>query len=114
MRTDVSSLGRLAWRRPILLESVLLAAVCTLDMISTLYLIRTHLAIESNPLMVGPLEHSDAAFLLIKGATYMVPIMILELLRPVRPDLIQRALRVCLLGYLATYALGSIGLLLMR
>ena len=110
MSPDVATLGRLASRRPVLCESALLAAVCTLDMVSTLYLIRTHLAIESNPWMAAPLAHSDAAFLLVKGATFLVPIAVLEILRPIRPELVTRALRACLLGYLALYLLGSVGL----
>ena len=101
-------------RRPVLRESVALAALCTADMISTLYWVRTRIAVESNPLFVGPLAHSDAAFLILKGASYLVPIVILELLRPLRPESVVRALRACLVGYVALYALGSLGLEIIR
>ncbi len=92
----------------------MLAALCTVDMVTTLYFVRSHLAVESNPLFVGPLAHSDAAFLVLKGASYLVPIAILETLRPLRPESVVRGLRACLVGYVALYALGSIGLLLLR
>jgi len=107
---EIARLGSLAQRRPVLLESSALTLVCTLDMLSTLYLIRAHIAIESNPWMAVLLAHSYAAFLAVKGATFLVPIAILEILRPVRPELVQRALRTCLFGYLAMYLIGSIGL----
>ncbi|RYG25558.1 hypothetical protein EON82_06635 [bacterium] len=110
MSTNIAVPGQNSLRRPLLWESLALACVCTLDMISTLYLIRAHIAIESNPWMAVLLAHSDAAFLVVKGATYLVPITILELLRPVRPELVPRAMRACLFGYLALYLLGSIGL----
>jgi hypothetical protein len=107
---EIARLGSLVQKRPVLIESWALTAVCTLDMISTLYLIRAHIAIESNPWMATLLAHSDAAFLIVKGATFLVPITILEVLRPLRPELVQRALRACLFGYLAMYLIGSIGL----
>lgn len=110
MATILASIGQHSLRRPVLRESAALACVCTLDMVSTLYLIRAHIAIESNPWMALPLAHSDAAFLVVKGATYLVPITILELLRPIQPELVPRAMRACLFGYLALYLLGSIGL----
>ena len=101
-------------RRPVLRESVALAVLCTADMISTLYWVRTQSAVESNPLFVGPLAHSDAAFLILKGASYLAPIAILEALRPLRPESVVRALRACLVGYVALYALGSLGLEIIR
>lgn len=106
---NVASLGRLSRRRPVLRESVALATLCTADMISTLYVVRTHLAVETNPLFVGPLAHSDFAFLALKLVSYLVPIALLEMLRPVRPEMVPNALRACLVGYVALYVLGSIG-----
>lgn len=97
------------WNRPIRWESAALAALCTADMISTLYWVRTHKAVEANPLMAGSLAHSDVAFLALKLASYLVPIAILETLRPIRPEAVVRALRVCLGGYLALYVLGTFG-----
>ena len=109
MTKDLAGLGRLSQRRPVLRESVALAALCTADMLSTLYVVRSHLAVESNPIFVGPLAHSDFAFLAAKAVTYLVPIAVLELLRPVRPELVPNALRACVVGYVALYVLGSIG-----
>lgn len=105
-----SNLARLARGRPVLRESALLASICLLDMVTTLYWVRNHIATESNPLFVGPLAHSDAAFLILKGASFLIPVAVLEFLRPLRPELVVHALRVCLAGYVATYVLGSIGL----
>ena len=90
-------------------ESTVLAAVCTADMVSTLYVVRSRMAVETNPLFVGPLAHSDLAFLGLKLVSYLLPIAALEMLRPVRPDLVPNALRACLFGYVALYVLGSIG-----
>lgn len=101
--------GQLA-KRSLLRESVMLATICTADMLTTLYWVRNGMAVESNPLFVGPLAHSDATFLLLKGASYLVPIAILEALRSVQPEAVVRALRACLIGYVALYALGLIGL----
>ena len=107
--TGSSVLGHYA-KRPLLRESILLAIICTADMVSTLYWVRNGMAVESNPLFVAPLAHSDATFLALKGASYLVPIAILEALRSVRPEAVVRALRACLVGYVALYALGLIGL----
>ena len=114
MTVGSARFGHRAWRRPVLRESLALTALCTLDMVSTLYLVRAHLAVESNALLAGSLSHSDASFLLLKGATYVVPIAILELLRPLRPEVVLRGLRACLAGYIALYVLGTLGLLLAR
>ena len=114
MTVEPARFGHPAWRRPVLWESLALTAVCTADMVSTLYLVRAHLAVESNALLSGSLSHSDASFLLLKGASYVVPIAILELLRTLRPDVVLRALRACLAGYIALYLLGTLGLLLTR
>ena len=94
---DLIGLGLQTRRRPVLRESAALALLCTADMISTLYVVRTHMAVETNPLFVGPLAHSDVAFLTLKAASYLVPIAILELIRPVRPEAV------------ALYLLGSGG-----
>ena len=102
-------LGQCA-KRPLLRESVVLATVCTADMLSTLYWVRNGMAVESNPLFVTPLAHSDVTFLVLKGASYLVPITVLEALRSVQPGAVVRALRACLVGYVALYALGLIGL----
>ena len=114
MTTAWSGLGTSLGRRPVLGESLALAAICTADMVSTLYLVRAHIAVESNALFVGPLAHSDAAFLLLKGLSYVVPIAILEALRSRHPGTVRRALRACIVGYVALYALGSLGLILLR
>lgn len=101
-------------QRSVLTETLVLTALCVLDAVSTLVMVRTGVAREANPLLVGSLAHSDAAFLALKGATFLVPIALLEILRPLRPKLIHHALRLSVLGYVAIYALGSIGLLLAR
>lgn len=101
-------------RRPVLPESLALATICTADMISTLYLVRGHLAVESNPVFVPVLAHSDAAFLVLKALSYLLPIAILEGLRGSHPAQVRRGLRTCLVGYVALYALGSLGLVLLR
>ena len=92
--------------RPVRWESAALAAVCTADMLTTLVWVRARVAVEANPLMVGPLAHSDAAFLATKASSFLVPIAILEALRAKRPDAVVRALRVCLAAYVALYAVG--------
>lgn len=107
MRTLSAPLAR-ARKHAVLPESLILAVLCTLDMISTLYLVRGRMAVEANPLMAPSLAHSDAAFLTLKGLSYMVPIVILELLRSTRGEFVRRALRVCVGGYVVLYIVGSV------
>ena len=100
------------WSRPVLRETLLLAAICWLDAVYTLLAVRMGWAHETNPLLIPALRHSDAAFMTIKGVSFLLPLAMLEGLRNRHPELIQRAVRLALLGYIAIYVFGSIGLLL--
>ncbi len=107
-------LCRLARRRPVLRESLALASICFLDMATTLYWVRAGMATESNPLMAAPLAHSEALFVAVKLASFLVPIAVLETLRPIRPEGVVKALRVCIAAYVLLYVAGLTALALTK
>lgn len=98
-------------KRFVLPETVLLVALCTWDTLYTLFCVRAGLAREANPALRSSLEHSDTAFLLVKGATFLVPIIVLELIRTKRPKLVTMAMRVGFVAYSVLYIFGSIALM---
>ena len=88
----------------------MLVALCTFDMLFTLYCVRAGLAKEANPVLQQSLARSDSAFLFIKGASFLVPITILEFIRHRRPSFVVRALRFGFVAYAVIYVVGSIAL----
>ncbi|HWD38200.1 MAG TPA: DUF5658 family protein [Fimbriimonas sp.] len=97
--------------RKVLPETVWMVAICGIDVVYTLIAVHMGWAKESNPLLAGLLQRSDQLFLAGKGASFMVPLVTLELLRDRFPDLVVRSLRWGIAGYLAIYVLGSLALL---
>lgn len=87
-------------------ESVLLFAICTADMLSTLYWVHTHQATEANPWMAFWLEHGDVTFCAIKLMSFLPFLVVAAYFRPRRPRLIAVALRGTLILYTLMYALS--------
>ena len=79
--------------KPVLKETVLLTLTCTLDAVYTLFAVRVGWATETDPMLALPLQHSDAAFLLVKGASFLVPITALEAIRTSRPKFVPQTMR---------------------
>ncbi len=95
-------------KRFVLPETILLVTLCTWDMLYTLYCVRTGVAREQNPILKGSLDQSNWAFLLLKGATFLVPIWLLEIIRTIRPKFVTSVMRCGFLAYAAIYIGGSI------
>src|ERR1700677_4709593 len=87
------------WKRFVLPETTLLVALCTWDMLYTLYCVRNGLARETNPALKSSLASSNLTFVLVKAATFLVPVMILEIIRSKRPKLVSVAMRVGFVAY---------------
>jgi len=95
-------------KRFVLPETVLLVALCTWDMLYTLYCVRTGLAHEENPMLRSSIASSDTAFLIVKGSTFLIPILLLELIRTIRPRFVTFMMRFGFLAYALLYIGGSI------
>jgi hypothetical protein len=97
-------------KRFVLPETTLLVTLCTWDMLYTLYCVRAGVAREANPALQRTLAHSNTAFLIVKGATFLVPVVVLEVIRTHRPKLVTFAMRFSFLAYAVIYICGSIAL----
>jgi hypothetical protein len=97
-------------KRFVLPETLLLVSLCTWDMIYTLYCVRLGIAKETNPELKRSLAQSNTAFLLLKGATFLLPVAILEIIRTWRPQLVTLAMRIGFIAYAIIYISGSIAL----
>ena len=100
------SIGRA--HRNVLPATVLLVTLGYVDMIYTLIAVRLGWAHEANPIMAAMLNRSDGAFIAYKLALLVVPITILELMRPKDPNLSEAALKFGSYAYLGLYGVGSI------
>src|SRR5258708_33573283 len=88
-------------------ESIVLAAICAIDMVSTLWLIANGYARESNPILDYYLSHGGAvAFAGAKMLLFLGPLSLLELIRRQRPEFVRSMLRVGITAYLALYIIG--------
>ena len=100
-----------ATKRFVLPETTLLVILCTWDMLFTLYCVRTGLAREANPTLKQSLDHSNFAFLALKGGSFLFPVAVLEIIRSKRPQFVTVAMRIGFLAYAAIYIFGSIALI---
>ena len=87
----------LAW------DSLLLFAICTADMCSTLYWVHTGAASEANPWMAFCLAHGDAGFVAAKFASFLPLLAFAAYYRARRPRLIAVSLRGTVVLYAAVY-----------
>ena len=91
-------------QRYVLPESVTLVLIGGADLLTTIYLLATHGAQEANPLFAGMLRlGGPAAFILLKAVMLAVPLTIAELAREKHAEFVRRALRVCIVAYVALY-----------
>jgi hypothetical protein len=88
-------------------ESGLLAAICTADMVSTLWLVSQHNAVEANPIMAYWLSFGPLAFAVAKAITFLAPICVLEIMRRRRPEFVRSMLRLAIVLYVVTYGIGT-------
>jgi hypothetical protein len=99
-----------ALQQPVTRATVLLAVICFLDTVYTLWAVRVGIAKEANPLMSSLLADGDLPFLVGKGLSFIAPLTLLELMRPKSPRFIPVALNLGAIGYLAVYVVGSIAI----
>lgn len=99
-------------RRPVLIESAILAAICVIDVAHTLAIVRLGIAKEANPIVAWSLDHSDGAFVAFKLGSLAAILVALEAIRIHRHDFVQKAIRLGIAGYLGLYLIGSIALLI--
>lgn len=94
---------RIAW------ESIILAAICAVDLASTMWLIANGFARESNPILAFYLNRGGAvSFAAVKLLLFLGPLFLLEIIRMQRPQFVRSLLRVGIVAYIAIYVLGSL------
>src|SRR5262245_23589602 len=94
---------KIAW------ESALLAAICAVDLASTMWLITKGFARESNPILDFYLSRGGAiSFAGVKLLLFLGPLFLLELIREHRPRFVRALLRVGIVAYVAIYVIGSL------
>jgi hypothetical protein len=91
----------------IAIESLVLAVICAVDLLSTLWLVGAGQATEANPVMAyyintgGAVAFTGAKILLFGG-----PLFTLEVLRRRKPQFIRTMLRAAVVLYLVVYCVG--------
>jgi len=93
-------------RRPAAVEVLLLLALCSLDMFSTIYWVRTGQATESNPFLAWTFRLHPLLFVLVKVGTYLPPLLLASYLARRHPRLVTILLRVVILAYVGLYLYG--------
>lgn len=101
-------LNRTGLRPLILPETIILISICMIDMIQTLIVVGAGKAIEANPVLASAMAYSPWAFIFLKTLSFAAPLTAVELLRPLSPEFVRRALRIGACGYLLVYLLGSL------
>jgi hypothetical protein len=96
-------------RRIIALESYALAAICLLDLATTLFWVSYRNAAEGNPLMAFYLHHGGVpAFIAAKLVLCAMPLFVVEWARRMRPHFAHSLLRFGIVAYLTLYVLGVV------
>lgn len=87
-------------------ESWLLALLCSIDMVTTAWMLNTRIASEANPIMGFYVSLGIPTFIVVKTLLFFGPLFVLEVLRRHRPRFIVGLLRAGILGYLLVYGVG--------
>jgi len=87
-------------------ESVWLGSLCLADMLWTVWLIRSGLAIEANPILSFYLNRGLITFVAVKSLLFVGPLLVLEWVRRRRPRFVQAMLRLAIALYLGSYCAG--------
>lgn len=102
MKTTQTSLTKETWLE-IGWESIVIALICSLDLLSTLWLLGIGWATEANPLMARLLDHSVWLFCGVKMGTVFLLIAVAEWYRKYNPAFVRRMMRFSITAYLALY-----------
>jgi len=84
-------------------ESMVLIFLCMVDLVSTLFLLRAHGALEGNPLMSYYLRYGVGTFVLMKLTLVFLPVFIAEWSKQYRPRFVKFMLRAAILTYVGVY-----------
>ena len=114
MMDSTRHFAKVALKNYVLPETILMVALCTFDTLYTLFCVRAGLAEETNPFLRHTLANSNAAFLLVKGASFLVPLTLLEFIRAHRPKFVEKAMRFGFMAYSTAYFGGSILIVLVK
>lgn len=90
-------------------ETVWIAAICMLDLVTTLFWVSRGIAREANPLMAHFLNMGAPPFVLVKVLTFLPAVVAAEWYRPANPVLVKTAMRWTIVLYLSAYAIGVAG-----
>jgi len=94
-------------------ESCIILGICALDLVVTIWLVRTHRAVEGNPLMSYYLDRGWNVLVEVKLLLVLFPIFVAEWGRRYRPHFVRRMLRLAIAVYVGVYvsALADIDIL---
>jgi hypothetical protein len=84
-------------------ESIVLMAICIVDLASTMWLLAAGLATEGNPLMAHLLSHSPLLFCTVKMGTVTCLVVVTEWYKRSNPAFARNVLRVAIVLYLVLY-----------
>ncbi len=87
-------------------ETWILLAIGIADLTSTIFFIRQHGASEANPIFRHYWNMGLPPFIAAKMALMIGPLMILEWARRQKPQMVARALRCAIAGYILMYGVG--------
>lgn len=89
-------------------QSTAMMVVCLVDTYYTLAIVELGWAVEANPMLAKLLESGNLPFLFVKGLSFLIPVGLIELVRPYSPRFIPKLLGSGVALYLLTYLVGSI------
>lgn len=87
-------------------EAMILALVCAIDMLTTLWWVTHGIASEANPILAWTLQHHPLLFVLFKCATFLVPLFLVTRLGRERPEFTRCALSIACIAYITIYTLA--------
>lgn len=87
-----------------------LGTICLLDLLSTLLLFQTGLALEANPVLRPVAEAGLLPFTAVKLISFIPALLILEYLRQTEREkqTIEKLLRLAVVGYAVIYSTSSL------
>ena len=85
-------------------ETWIMAALCMIDLVWTLWVIGAKLAVEANPVMLALLQHGVGWFIAFKCAYTFGPLILLEMVRRRHQDVVRRYLRFGIVLYAGSHA----------
>jgi len=90
-------------------ESLVLVAICLVDMLSTLFFVLRGYAVEQNPLMAACLRHGPTTFVLVKLVSFVPFIIAVEFYRRQNASFARIACRSAIALYLVTFVMLTFG-----